>query len=102
MTAPSAFLGLLIASAVGFLFHLFRGGRLVRLGLYLVTAWVGFFIGHFVGEWWDWRMLRLGSLNLFASTLGAALGLIAASILAGPERGRPASPAAQPDEGEEY
>lgn len=101
MTAPSAFLGLLIASAFGFLFHLVRGGRLVRLGLYLVTAWVGFFIGHFVGEWWDWRMLRLGSLNLFASTLGAALGLIAASILAGPERGRPASPPA-PDEDEGF
>lgn len=100
MTAPSAFLGLLIASAFGFLFHLVRGGRLVRLGLYLGTAWIGFFAGHFMGEWWDWRMLRLGSLNLFASLLGASLGLVAASILAGPERGR-AAPAARRGEEDE-
>lgn len=98
MTAPSAFLGLLIAAALGFLFHLVRGGRLVRLGLYLGTSWIGFFAGHFVGEWWNWRMLRLGSLNLFASLLGAALGLIAASILAGPERGRPVPAATKLDE----
>jgi len=102
VTAPSAFLGLLIASAFGFLFHLVRGGRLVRLGLYLGTAWIGFFAGHFMGEWWDWRMMRLGSINLFASLLGAAMGLVAASILAGPERGRAARSARRGDEDEEY
>ena len=89
MSAPAVFLGVLIASALGFLFHLFRGGRLARLGLYLGTAWVGFFAGHFVGEWWEWRTLRLGSINLFASILGAIVGLFVASILAGPEHGRP-------------
>jgi uncharacterized membrane protein YeaQ/YmgE (transglycosylase-associated protein family) len=89
MSAPAFFLGVLIASALGFLFHLFRGGRLARLGLYLGTAWVGFFAGHFVGEWWEWRTLRLGSINLFASILGAIVGLFFASLLAGPEQGRP-------------
>jgi predicted membrane protein len=88
MSAPAVFLGLLIASALGFLFHFLRGGRLARLGLYLGTAWVGFFAGHFVGEWWAWRTLRLGSINLFASLLGAIVGLFVASLLAGPERGR--------------
>jgi len=89
MSAPAVLLGVLIASAIGFIFHLFRGGRLARLGLYLGTAWVGFFAGHFVGEWWAWRTLRLGSINLFASILGAMVGLLVANLLAGPERGRP-------------
>jgi hypothetical protein len=88
VTAPSAFLGLLIASACGFLFHLLRGGGPARLGLFVGTAWIGFFAGHFVGEWWDWHVLRLGSLNLFASVLGAILGLLVASVLAGSDSAR--------------
>ena len=92
MSAPSAFLAILLASALGFLFHFLRGGRLARLGLYLGTSWVGFFAGHFVGEWWNWHTLRLGSLNLFAAVLGSLVGLVAANILAGPERGRSLAP----------
>ncbi|MEX0789031.1 MAG: hypothetical protein WD906_03890 [Anaerolineales bacterium] len=88
MNAPAVLLGILVASTIGFAFHLFRGGRLARLGLYLGTAWVGFFVGHFVGEWWGWQTFRLGSINLFASILGAVVGLLVASLLAGPERGR--------------
>lgn len=101
MNAPAAFLGLLIASGLGFLFHLLRGGRLARLGLYLGTSWVGFFAGHFVGEWWAWRTLRVGAINLFAALLGAVLGLIVASILAGPEQGRRTAASRERDEEED-
>jgi hypothetical protein len=53
MTTQSAFLGLLIATLCGLLYHLIRGGGLSRLGLYVVTAWVAFFTGHLVGNWLD-------------------------------------------------
>ena len=86
MNAPSIFLGTLIAIACGLVFHLIRGGRTSRLGLYVATAWVAFFVGHMVGLWLKWDFLRLGSLNLFPAILATVLGLISASVLAGPER----------------
>jgi len=86
MNAPSIFLGTLIAITCGLLFHLIRGGKMSRLGLYVATAWVAFFVGHMVGSWLEWNFLRLGSLNLFPAMLATILGLISASVLAGPER----------------
>lgn len=86
MTSQSAFLGLLIATLCGLLFHLIRGGGLSRLGLYVVTAWVAFFAGHFVGNWLRWTALRIGPLNLLPALLATVLGLLAATFLAGREQ----------------
>jgi flagellar motor component MotA len=86
MSVPSVFISLMIATVCGLGFHLIRGGSLPRLGLYIATAWVAFFVGHFVGSWLGWDFLQLGVLNLFPALLATLLGLLAASILAGPER----------------
>jgi uncharacterized membrane protein YccC len=92
MTLPSLLLGLLLASASGFLFHLIRGGRIPRLLLYLITAWGAFFIGHFISELLDWRLMRVGTINLFPALLATFIGLLAASVLAGPESARRRKP----------
>ncbi len=86
MNAPSLFLALLIATSCGLVFHLIRGGGLARLGLYVLTSWVAFFVGHLVGTWLEWDFMRIGVLNLFPALLAIALGLIIANLLAGPER----------------
>jgi hypothetical protein len=83
MTTPSLYLGFLIATAAGLVFHLVRGGNLGRLLLYVATAWVAFFSGHFVAELINWQVLRVGTLNLFAAVLAMLIGLVAASFLAG-------------------
>ncbi|MFQ5921517.1 MAG: hypothetical protein ACE5M4_01600 [Anaerolineales bacterium] len=88
MTVPGIYLSLLIASGLGLLFHLLRGGSLGRLLLYLAAAWITFMAGHFVAEWLDWHFIRVGSINLFAALLAAVIGLLAAAMLAGPERSR--------------
>jgi hypothetical protein len=92
VTIQSVLLGLLIASILGLLFHLIRGGGFGRLALYVATAWVSFFTGHVVGNWLDWRALRVGPLNLLPALLATVLGLIAASFLAGRERGAESRP----------
>ncbi|NIM92362.1 MAG: hypothetical protein GTO18_01425 [Anaerolineales bacterium] len=89
MTLPSFVFGWLIATVCGLLFHFIRGGSLSRLILYLFTAWGSFFIGHFVAEWLDWHLLRMGTINLFPALLSTILGLVAASVLVGPEYKRP-------------
>jgi hypothetical protein len=84
MNAPGLFLGTIIATCIGLLFHLLRGGRLARLALYIATAWVSFFAGNLVGVWLDWSVLQVGELRLFPALLASVLGLIIASILSKP------------------
>lgn len=88
MTAPGLYFALLISTGLGLIFHFVRGGGLARLALYLVTAWVAFLIGQVVADLLDWHLFRVGPLNLFAAVLAALLGLLIASLLAGPERSR--------------
>ena len=88
MTVPGIYFSLLIASGLGLLFHLIRGGSLGRLLLYLAAAWIALIAGHFVAEWLDWHFIRVGPINLFAALLAAVIGLLAAALLAGPERSR--------------
>jgi hypothetical protein len=95
------FLGLLIASSLAFAFHLVRGGRLARLGLYLLTSWVAFFAGHVVGDWLEWQAWRLGSLNLFPAILATVIGLLAAQVLVRPEGARASSRPADERESDE-
>lgn len=86
MNAPSLFLAILIATSCGLVFHLIRGGGLARLGLFVLTSWVAFFIGHLVGTWLKWDFMRIGTLNLFPALLATAIAVFIANFLAGPER----------------
>ena len=96
MTLPAAFFGWLLATVMGLVYHLVRGGSLGRLLLYLLTAWVTFFLGHFVSQWTGWHAGRVGPLNLAPALAAAIIGLISADFLAGPppsdRRGRRPAP----------
>lgn len=73
MTIPSIIIGFVISSLYGAVFHLWRGEGLGRMILYIILAWIGFWLGHFAGNALDWTFLSLGPLRLGAATLGAAL-----------------------------
>lgn len=90
---PAVYLGFLISTLLGFAFHAVRGGSLGRLILYILTAWLAFFLGHLLGAALGWEAGRLGSLHLFPAILATIIGLFAASFLAGPRRGKPGPPA---------
>lgn len=84
MTLYGFFLGLTIASACAFLFHILRGGSIKRLVLFLASAWIGFFSGHVLSELINWQLLRLGSINLFPALLGTIMSLVLTAILVKP------------------
>ena len=86
MTTPGIVFGVVISSIFGLVFHFLRGGSFTRLLVHIVTSWIAFFVGHFVGEWTNWHFLRYGTLNLFPALLATLVGLIATTILAGPEK----------------
>jgi hypothetical protein len=69
MTIPSIAFGFLIATVYGVIFHLIRGGGFGKLILYILLAWIGFWIGQILANQLDLTFLRLGSLNLGMATI---------------------------------
>ncbi len=63
MTIQSILLGFLVPTLIGAGFHLWRGGSLWRLILYILFAWAGFWGGHLLGQQMGWTFLAIGSLN---------------------------------------
>jgi len=76
MTIPSLIFAFLIASLLGFLYHLIRGGGLGRILLFLIFGWLGFAVGHLVGIWQGWVLIPVGELNLGMSILGSLIFLV--------------------------
>jgi len=78
MTLPSFLLGAIIATLFGAGFHLWRGGGLGRLLLYLGLAWAGFWVGHTLAQQLNFTLFRLGPLYL-----GTAVLLSLAAVFGG-------------------
>jgi hypothetical protein len=75
MTLPSIVLGLVISTLYGAGFHLWKGGSLGRLILYLILGWAGFWIGQLLASLLGWSFDRVGGLHLGAATVGSLLFL---------------------------
>lgn len=77
MTAAAGLiLGFFLSTAYGAGFHLIFGGPVRRILLYIVAAWLGFLLGHFIGDLLNIELLKLGVLHLFSASLGAWIGLL--------------------------
>jgi len=76
MTIPSIALGLIVALLIGALFHLFLGGGLGRLFLYLILSLIGSAVGQYVGSWRNWILFPIGTLNLGMAIIGSLVFLV--------------------------
>jgi uncharacterized membrane protein YeaQ/YmgE (transglycosylase-associated protein family) len=76
MTLPTLIFGILVSTLYGAAFHLWRGGSLGRLLLYLLLGWIGFWVGHLLATNWGWTFLSVGSLRLGMATFGSFLLLL--------------------------
>ena len=79
-------LGFLLATAYGAGFHLLMGGPAKYILLYILAAWIGFGLGHFLGDLLNIELLKLGVIHLLSASLGAWIALIASRWLAVQER----------------
>ncbi len=75
LTLPSFLFGLLISSLYASAFHLWKGGGLGRLVLYILLSWGGFFLGHFIATRMGISLASLGPLRVGAATVGSLLFL---------------------------
>ncbi|KPL83136.1 hypothetical protein SE15_07670 [Thermanaerothrix daxensis] len=75
MTIQSILLGICMATLLGALFHLWRGGGWVKLIAYLVAANLGFWVGHWAAGALNWTAGRVGPINLGGALVGGVLFL---------------------------
>lgn len=76
MTIPALILGIILSSLYGAAFHLWRGGSLGRLILYLILSWAGFWIGQFLATRLGFSFVNVGPLHLGIATIGSILFLV--------------------------
>ena len=76
MTIPTLISAFLIASLLGALYHLIRGGGPGRLFLDFFLSWTGFALGHFLGVRLGWSLFPMGGLDLGLSILGGLILLV--------------------------
>jgi hypothetical protein len=81
MTVPTLLLAFALATIYGASFHLWQGGGARRLALYLLSGWLGFTLGHWLGDLLDVRFLSIGALNWLTATLGSVIALFASRWL---------------------
>jgi len=79
--AAGLVLGFLISTIYGALFHLLVGGKPRRLLLYVLASWIGFVLGHFLGDLLGIEALKLGTIHLLAASIGSWTALILAWFL---------------------
>ena len=75
MTLPAFFLGVVISTTYGALFHLWRGGGVGHLILYLIMGWIGFWVGQLVANWLGLTFASIGPLHLGLATVGSLMFL---------------------------
>jgi hypothetical protein len=81
MPSPSVVFSFILATLYGAAFHLVSGGDARRLALFLLAAWLGFALGHSLGEVVGMTLLDIGPLHMLTATIGAWLALVVARIL---------------------
>jgi hypothetical protein len=75
MTPPSFLLGATVATLFGAAFHVWRGGGMGRLLLYMGLAWGGFWGGHLLAEQAGWTLFRIGPLFMGIAVLSSLAAL---------------------------
>ena len=90
MPNPVIIFAFVIATMYGLGFHVVLGGNARRMVLFIVTSWVGFLLGQYVGGFVEINLLRIGVIHLLPASIGAVGLLIFAHVLTA-ERNTPVS-----------
>lgn len=71
--ATAVILGALVSTAYGALFHLIMGGNFRQMINYLAAAWIGFVLGHFIGQIIGFESYKLGTVYLASASIGSCI-----------------------------
>ncbi len=79
--SPAIALGAVLSTTYAAVFHFWLKGDISNLRRYLVAAWLGFAVGHILGDVLGIHWLQIGQLNVVSATIGAAVALLIAKSL---------------------
>ncbi len=82
MNYSSYLFGFILATLLGALFHLWRNGGVVRLLLFLVFSWIGFFVGHTIANYFGFNFFSVGPLNIVGGIVGSIAFLLLGNWIA--------------------
>ncbi len=74
--SPTILFIAILAVATGLIYHLWRGGGFARLILSIVAAGIGMAIGQVVSQFFGWRLIVLGEVQLIPVLIGGLLALV--------------------------
>jgi hypothetical protein len=73
MNLPAILFGVVLSSAYGTAFHFWKGGSLNKLIYYVILAWLGFWLGNYVGGLIGWNFAAVGPINAGPATIASAV-----------------------------
>ncbi len=76
LLSPGLALCVLLATAYGAAFHLWRDGGYGMLVRYLLAAWGGFALGQLAGWLGGWEFAMVGQVHVLEGTLGSGVLLM--------------------------
>jgi len=71
MTLPALAFGIIFSTLIGAVFHLVTGGSLVRMIVFILFSWIGFWGGHFLANSLGWTFWSLGPLHMGMASCGS-------------------------------
>ncbi len=74
--SPTILFIAILAVATGLIYHLWRGGGFVRLLVSIVAAGIGMAIGQVLSQFFGWRLIVLGEVQLVPVIIGGVLALV--------------------------
>lgn len=75
MTLPAVIFSFFVATLLGSMLHLWRGGSLTQLLIYLVMSVIGFFVAQYLANSVSLNFIRVGTINLGMGIIGSLLFL---------------------------
>ncbi len=76
LLSPALILAAVLSTAYAAFFHLWRRGDKTALQNYTMASWVGFAVGHVVGDIVGIHWLQVGHLSVLNGTIGAIVSLL--------------------------
>ncbi len=80
MLGPTVTFAFILATLFGAVFHFIVGGDARRLALFFLAGWIGFALGHILGDMFNIN-IAIGSINIVSASVGALVALVVAYIL---------------------
>ena len=80
---PAMILSILIATLWGAAFHFVLGGGFRRWLRFMVAGWLGFALGHFLGQILGNDIWVIGAVQVFPASIGAFVLLVDAALRTG-------------------